>query len=291
MESLIRYHWPGNIRELQNCVERAVIASPEPTLQFSFGETRRWGRRDTPSSIRTLADIEREHIEEDAAAGRWRIRRTSWRRSHARIATDYSAGSHAPARSLFESPFVGLGARKLTRGPRKNNFTLGSAPRCAPTSMRRSPIRAARLQSQHLLHDSDPRPWSLDSRRSLVRGRDVARTSVCGAEVDLGVPLRTLQIPKAKVLAPRRMLRSHSCAPKEHNLVRCVRCRSRLRHHYSRTPARTRATAGGPGDMESVLRFALPGRHVSIALDQCVYRHLEQAPQFIAFARTQRLAV
>jgi formate hydrogenlyase transcriptional activator len=33
MESLTRYDWPGNIRELQNLIERAVILSPGPTLR------------------------------------------------------------------------------------------------------------------------------------------------------------------------------------------------------------------------------------------------------------------
>ena len=33
MESLTRYDWPGNIRELQNLIERAVILSPGPTLK------------------------------------------------------------------------------------------------------------------------------------------------------------------------------------------------------------------------------------------------------------------
>ena len=32
LESLTRYDWPGNIRELQNLIERAVILSPGPTL-------------------------------------------------------------------------------------------------------------------------------------------------------------------------------------------------------------------------------------------------------------------
>jgi formate hydrogenlyase transcriptional activator len=30
METLVRYHWPGNIRELQNVIERAVIISKSP---------------------------------------------------------------------------------------------------------------------------------------------------------------------------------------------------------------------------------------------------------------------
>lgn len=33
MEALVRYPWPGNIRELQNVIERAVILSPGPSLQ------------------------------------------------------------------------------------------------------------------------------------------------------------------------------------------------------------------------------------------------------------------
>jgi formate hydrogenlyase transcriptional activator len=32
MEALTRYEWPGNIRELQNLIERAVILSAGPTL-------------------------------------------------------------------------------------------------------------------------------------------------------------------------------------------------------------------------------------------------------------------
>jgi transcriptional regulator with GAF, ATPase, and Fis domain len=33
METLVRYHWPGNIRELQNFIERAVILSSGPVLE------------------------------------------------------------------------------------------------------------------------------------------------------------------------------------------------------------------------------------------------------------------
>ena|ERR1700687_220654 len=32
MDALCRYHWPGNIRELQNVIERAVIVSSGPVL-------------------------------------------------------------------------------------------------------------------------------------------------------------------------------------------------------------------------------------------------------------------
>src|SRR5205807_5773857 len=38
MDALLRYPWPGNIRELQNVIERAVILSPGPALQIHSGD-------------------------------------------------------------------------------------------------------------------------------------------------------------------------------------------------------------------------------------------------------------
>ena len=40
MDALRRYPWPGNIRELQNCLERAVILSPGPVLQVPLDDLR-----------------------------------------------------------------------------------------------------------------------------------------------------------------------------------------------------------------------------------------------------------
>ena len=34
MDRLVGYAWPGNIRELQNIVERGVVLSPGPTLEL-----------------------------------------------------------------------------------------------------------------------------------------------------------------------------------------------------------------------------------------------------------------
>jgi formate hydrogenlyase transcriptional activator len=38
MDALSRYHWPGNIRELQNVIERAVIISTGPELRLDFAD-------------------------------------------------------------------------------------------------------------------------------------------------------------------------------------------------------------------------------------------------------------
>jgi formate hydrogenlyase transcriptional activator len=38
MDALSRYHWPGNIRELQNVIERAVIISTGPALSVDVAD-------------------------------------------------------------------------------------------------------------------------------------------------------------------------------------------------------------------------------------------------------------
>ena len=61
MQALTRYQWPGNIRELQNFIERAVIVSPGPTLQAPVRELK--GPKAAVSSAVTLADAESDAIE------------------------------------------------------------------------------------------------------------------------------------------------------------------------------------------------------------------------------------
>jgi formate hydrogenlyase transcriptional activator len=60
MQALARYHWPGNIRELQNFIERAVIVSPGPVLQAPIRELKR--NASAPGDVQTLAAAEREAI-------------------------------------------------------------------------------------------------------------------------------------------------------------------------------------------------------------------------------------
>ena len=64
MEALVRYPWPGNIRELQNVVERAVILSPGPSLQIPLGEYQSAAEQASAATAEavTLADAERDHI-------------------------------------------------------------------------------------------------------------------------------------------------------------------------------------------------------------------------------------
>ena len=60
MAALTRYQWPGNIRELQNFIERAVIVSPGPVLQAPIRELK--GSAPLSADVQTLAAAERDAI-------------------------------------------------------------------------------------------------------------------------------------------------------------------------------------------------------------------------------------
>ncbi len=61
MTALTRYAWPGNIRELENFIERAVLLSPGPALRVPLADLKSTGEP-PPDDAATLADAEREHI-------------------------------------------------------------------------------------------------------------------------------------------------------------------------------------------------------------------------------------
>jgi formate hydrogenlyase transcriptional activator len=60
IQTLTRYDWPGNIRELQNFIERAVIVSPGPVLHAPVREMHRRTAGAAPAV--TLAAAERDAI-------------------------------------------------------------------------------------------------------------------------------------------------------------------------------------------------------------------------------------
>jgi formate hydrogenlyase transcriptional activator len=62
MAALENHDWPGNSRELQNVIERAVIMTSGPVLNWQTLEPARAAEGAEPVSIRTLADAERAHI-------------------------------------------------------------------------------------------------------------------------------------------------------------------------------------------------------------------------------------
>jgi formate hydrogenlyase transcriptional activator len=61
VERLTRYHWPGNIRELENFMERCVILTSGPSLEAPLQELSRLEEEVAPAPV-TLRDAERHHI-------------------------------------------------------------------------------------------------------------------------------------------------------------------------------------------------------------------------------------
>jgi transcriptional regulator with GAF, ATPase, and Fis domain len=60
MNTLQNYHWPGNIRELENVLERAVINSSGPKLHLV--EELKKSPGDMTAAPKTLYELERDHI-------------------------------------------------------------------------------------------------------------------------------------------------------------------------------------------------------------------------------------
>ena len=72
MEGLVRYCWPGNIRELENVIERAVILSPGPILRVSLKDLcDRAIPNNSDASHATLEEVKRAHILATLKATKW----------------------------------------------------------------------------------------------------------------------------------------------------------------------------------------------------------------------------
>jgi formate hydrogenlyase transcriptional activator len=79
MAALIQHDWPGNIRELQNVIERSVIMTTGPVLSrqntepLTRGEDLPVGASAVPgpASIKTMADAERAHITATLRETKW----------------------------------------------------------------------------------------------------------------------------------------------------------------------------------------------------------------------------
>jgi formate hydrogenlyase transcriptional activator len=69
LEALQRYHWPGNIRELRNVVERAMIVAT--TSRLTIGVPLQVA---PPRTLERLDEVEKEHIRSVLELTGWRIR-------------------------------------------------------------------------------------------------------------------------------------------------------------------------------------------------------------------------
>jgi len=118
MEALTRYHWPGNIRELQNVIERAVIITKGATLTVSLDELKPDIRLKTSQSRETIDEIlsetERTEILRALERSKWVISGPNG--AAARLGT---------SRTTLQYRMQKLGIR-LSRTPVSENRTLPS---------------------------------------------------------------------------------------------------------------------------------------------------------------------
>jgi DNA-binding NtrC family response regulator len=73
-DSLMEYHWPGNIRELSNVVERAFVLSTSSKLDTGSWFNPSKGQPQSDLEILPLHDNEKQHILRVLKHTRWRIR-------------------------------------------------------------------------------------------------------------------------------------------------------------------------------------------------------------------------
>ncbi len=75
IDALTLYDWPGNIRELENLVERAMIISPGNTLEYGdwLPSVHFFTAPEDASSSKKLEDIEKEHIISVLKKVNWKV--------------------------------------------------------------------------------------------------------------------------------------------------------------------------------------------------------------------------
>ena len=61
IEALLNYDWPGNVRQLENFIERSVLLSPGPDLRVAVADLKA-PAEPVATEAATLEDTEREHI-------------------------------------------------------------------------------------------------------------------------------------------------------------------------------------------------------------------------------------
>jgi chemotaxis protein methyltransferase CheR len=71
MNTLQEYQWPGNIRELENVLERAAINSSGPKLRLV--DDLKKPPKELAKTHRTLAEVERDHIVRILEQTNWKV--------------------------------------------------------------------------------------------------------------------------------------------------------------------------------------------------------------------------
>jgi formate hydrogenlyase transcriptional activator len=105
MDALARYAWPGNIRELQNFIERAVILSPQSTLRAPTSELEAFQpHKGSNVTMNGLAEVERDHILRALEASKWVISGAAARLGMKRTSLAYKIKKHSILRPAGVPP-------------------------------------------------------------------------------------------------------------------------------------------------------------------------------------------
>jgi formate hydrogenlyase transcriptional activator len=117
MAALSRYQWPGNIRELEHVIERAVILSRGSELEVPLAELgRRTEFADTSRGLTTLEELEREHIRHVLEQTHWLIGGPSG-----------AATMLGIKRTTLQSKMIKFGIERPNRRPRQRDERLTAA--------------------------------------------------------------------------------------------------------------------------------------------------------------------
>ena len=77
LDFLLAYAFPGNIRELENLIERAVIVSRGSRLEIPLSELEEAAKVaatiEAPRRLTTLEEAEREHIRQALHEANWQV--------------------------------------------------------------------------------------------------------------------------------------------------------------------------------------------------------------------------
>ena len=78
MDRLMEYHWPGNIRELQNVIERAHVLSTGSKLEIGDWFNVVGNKSIIDTTIVSLEENEKQHILRALEQTKWKIRGKKW---------------------------------------------------------------------------------------------------------------------------------------------------------------------------------------------------------------------